>query len=54
VVSNTHGIWPTVLGQGGPDAACFVPLDLRAGEGSKGDSSDPLADTHAYRIACGS
>jgi hypothetical protein len=69
VVSDTHGIWPTVLGQGGPDAACFVPLDLRAGEGSigsepagraptgggsTGDSSDPLADTHAYRIACGS
>jgi hypothetical protein len=69
VVSNTHGIWPAVLGQGGPDAACFVPLDLQAGEGSigsaapgdaptggsqAGDPSDPLADTHAYRIACGS
>jgi hypothetical protein len=69
VVSSAHGIWPAVLGQGGPDAACFVPLHLRAGPGSSGgesaggappgggsagDASDPLADTHAYRIACGS
>ena len=69
VVSNTHGIWPAVLTQGGPDAACFVPLDLAAGansaesrsitgavggEGSAGAAPDPLADTHAYRIDCGS
>ncbi len=68
VVTDTHGIWPGVLTQGGPDAACFVPVDLAAdggavaswpeggstaGAGSTGGVSDPLADTRAYRIACG-
>jgi hypothetical protein len=69
VVTNTHGIWPAVLSQGGPDAACFVRLDLAAGAdvntsgsgrgavgggGSVGAAADPVADTHAYRIDCGS
>jgi hypothetical protein len=69
VVTNTHGIWPAVLTQGEPDAACFVPLDLAAGAGSAenrsvtgavggggsgGAAPDPLADTQAYRIDCGS
>ncbi len=61
VVSDTHGIWPGVLSAGGPDAACFVPIDLgdasgqgAAGPGGAGGApTDPLADTHAYRIACG-
>ena len=65
VVSGSHGIWPGVLAQGGSDASCFVPIDLGAGtaalsappdvsapSGSAG-TSDPLAGTHAYRIACG-
>ncbi|MGO9178355.1 MAG: hypothetical protein ACLQBX_06165 [Candidatus Limnocylindrales bacterium] len=67
VISSTHGIWPAVLAQGGPDASCFVPVDLAAGdgsigsgsvsgaprgEGSAGGPSDPLTGTHAYRIDC--
>ena len=57
VISGTAGIWPGVLAQDGPDAACFVPIDLAAAgttgaSGSTG-ASDPLAGTHAYRIACG-
>ncbi len=65
VVSGTAGIWPGVLAQGGPDASCFVPIDL-AGAGNisapastpatsvlPAASAGPLAGTHAYRIACG-
>ena len=59
VVTDTHGIWPGVLAAGGPDAGCFVPINLGAGTaalsappGSVG-TPDPLAGTHAYRIACG-
>ena len=57
VISGTAGIWPGVLAQDGPDAACFVPIDLAAAgttgaSGSTG-ASDPLAGTHAYRVACG-
>ncbi len=50
VVSGTHGVWPAILATGGPRAACFVPLDLADGAG--GSPTGPLADTHAYRIAC--
>ncbi len=50
VVSGTHGAWPAILATGDPGAACFVPLDLAGG--SAGTSSGPLAETHAYRIAC--
>lgn len=50
VVSGTHGTWPAILATGGPGAACFVPLDLAGG--TAGRSTGPLADTHAYRIAC--
>ena len=58
VVTDTHGIWPGVLAAGGPDASCFVPIDLGAGTahrrpGRSPVASDPLAGTHAYRIACG-
>jgi hypothetical protein len=52
VLSDSQGIWPGVLTQGGPDAACFVPLALTGG-GAAGSASDALADTHAYRIDCG-
>ncbi len=59
VVSGTHGIWPGVLATGGPDTACFVPIDLGGGvtPGTSGAAAStpttPLADTHAYRISCG-
>ncbi|MGC8634293.1 MAG: hypothetical protein ACP5VP_06460 [Candidatus Limnocylindrales bacterium] len=57
VVTDTHGIWPGVLADGSPDSACFVPIGLggagtAAAPGSAG-TSDPLAGTRAYRIACG-
>ena len=65
VVSGTAGVWPGVLAAGGADAACFVPIDLGAGRAAllatsgvsapsdSAGTSDPLAGTHAYRIACG-
>jgi hypothetical protein len=49
VVTDTHGIWPQVLAGGGPDASCFVPIDLS----SSGDGASALAGTRAYRITCG-
>ncbi len=69
VVSDTHGIWPGVLSAGGPDAGCFVPIELGIGGlgvpaagpganpathgGGGGAPTDPLADTRAYQITCG-
>jgi hypothetical protein len=63
VVTNTHGIWPGILDAGGPDASCFVPIDLATSRGGGAGSGTPaatnrapvaaLAGTHAYRIACG-
>ncbi len=51
VVTDTHGIWPDVLAQGGPDASCFVPLDLGAAAvpgavtGPVGSAADTPATT---------
>ncbi|NJD29996.1 MAG: hypothetical protein FIA92_17090 [Chloroflexi bacterium] len=44
--SNT-GVWPAAILSGGPDAACFVPLELPASAGSH-----PLDDVLAFRIRC--
>ena len=43
VAADNEGIWPEVLGAGGPGAACFHPVAL---------SPQPPDDTLAYRIAC--
>jgi hypothetical protein len=45
--SNT-GLWPAVILAGGPDAACFVPLELPPAA----DGSDVLDDVLAFRIRC--
>ncbi len=45
IVDGDHGSWPAIVDVGGPDAACFVPVDLdppAAGE-------DPF---RVYRVAC--
>jgi hypothetical protein len=51
VVSDSHGQWPAVLASGAPDAACFVPVDLR--DPATQALPAALATTHAFRIACG-
>jgi hypothetical protein len=45
--SNT-GLWPATILAGGPDAACFVPLELPPAA----DGSDVLDDVLAFRIRC--
>lgn len=45
--SNT-GLWPATILAGGPDAACFVPLELPPAA----DGSDVLDDILAFRIRC--
>ena len=42
--------WPTILSQGGPDAACFEPVSLRDPETGAVPAS--LEDVRVYRIGC--
>ncbi len=50
--SNT-GLWPAVILAGGPDAACFVPLELPPSTGSsESPDGDALANVLAFRIRC--
>lgn len=46
IVEGEHGSWPAVLAEGGPDAACFVPMDL---EPPANGAPDPF---RVYRVAC--
>jgi hypothetical protein len=50
IADPTRGRWPAILAEGDPGAACFEPLDLRAGAPVAGE--DPLADVRVYRITC--
>ena len=52
VVTDTHGIWPDVLAQGGPDASCFVPLELGA-TAAAGTGTTPGGSTLAAATTAG-
>ena len=46
VVDGDHGSWPAVLAEGGPGAACFVPVALAP---PADGAPDPF---RVYRVAC--
>ena len=52
VVSGTAGIWPDVLAEGGPDASCFVALELGATAGA-GTGTTPGGSTLAAATTAG-
>jgi len=56
ITGADHGRWPGVIGDGGPGAGCFAPLDLpgsaTASPAGASSAGGPLADTGVYRILC--
>jgi hypothetical protein len=48
VEASNGGLWPSVILDGGPDAACFVPIELPPSPSHPG----ALDDTLAFRIRC--
>jgi hypothetical protein len=46
IVDGEHGSWPAVLAEGGPEAACFEPVDLAPPAGGWPDHF------RVFRVAC--
>ncbi|MFN8629628.1 MAG: hypothetical protein U0838_04700 [Chloroflexota bacterium] len=50
LLSADRGVWPAVLAQGDPAAACFQPLTLAAPADPK--DAESVKDVRVWRIAC--